>query len=127
MAAFRQVAEELAAKKRKDSEKEQERRKSLWQGDVSFSTFSFEPDDQMSVLGATPPMPNMMSPSRPLSTVSLSGIDSKDSRWIEEFGDELTMSIAVRSWEEAVAQVEKGESLTNFADLRTQTSARSHR
>ncbi len=34
LGAFRQVAEELAAKKRKENEKEQERRKSMWTGDV---------------------------------------------------------------------------------------------
>jgi hypothetical protein len=34
LAAFRKVAEDLAAKKRKASEKEQERRKSMWTGDV---------------------------------------------------------------------------------------------
>ena len=35
LGAFRKVAEDLAAKKRKESEKEQERRKSMWAGDVS--------------------------------------------------------------------------------------------
>jgi len=36
LGAFRKVAEDLAAKKRKESEKEQERRKSMWAGDVSW-------------------------------------------------------------------------------------------
>jgi hypothetical protein len=110
LAAFRQVAEELAAKKRKDSEKEQERRKSMWQGDVRVESRVDASDVKMTALGATPPLPNSMNPGRPLSTVSLSGIESKDSRWIEEFGDDLTMAIAVRSWDEAVDLVEKGES-----------------
>lgn len=35
LGAFRKVAEDLAVKKRKESEKEQERRKSMWAGDVS--------------------------------------------------------------------------------------------
>lgn len=35
LAAFRQVSQELGEKKRKDSEKEQQRRKTMWQGDVS--------------------------------------------------------------------------------------------
>jgi hypothetical protein len=35
LGAFRKVAEDLAAKKRKESEREQERRKSMWAGDVS--------------------------------------------------------------------------------------------
>ena len=34
--------------------------------------------------------------------------DSKDLRWIDEFGDDLTMAIATRDWEGAVKQVEKG-------------------
>lgn len=38
LAAFRQVSQELGEKKRKESEKEQERRKSMWHGDVSEST-----------------------------------------------------------------------------------------
>ena len=37
LGAFRKVAEDLAAKKRKESEREQERRKSMWTGDVSGS------------------------------------------------------------------------------------------
>ena len=39
LAQFRQVAEELAAKKRKEREGEHERRKTLWVGDVSFRSF----------------------------------------------------------------------------------------
>lgn len=35
LAAFRQVSQELGEKKRKESEREQERRKSMWTGDVS--------------------------------------------------------------------------------------------
>jgi len=34
LGAFRQVSQELGEKKRKESEKEQQRRKSMWQGDV---------------------------------------------------------------------------------------------
>lgn len=34
LAAFRHVASELSNKKRKDNEKEQEKRKSMWSGDV---------------------------------------------------------------------------------------------
>ena len=34
LAAFRQVSQELGEKKRKESEKEQQRRKSMWHGDV---------------------------------------------------------------------------------------------
>lgn len=34
LAAFRQVSQELGEKKRKDNEKEQERRKTMWLGEV---------------------------------------------------------------------------------------------
>lgn len=46
--AFRGVADELSQKKRKESEQEQERRKSVWAGDVSFESDYFrgtEPGD----------------------------------------------------------------------------------
>ena len=33
--------------------------------------------------------------------------DSKDLRWIEDFGDELTMAIAMRDWEAAVGLIER--------------------
>lgn len=36
LAAFRQVSQELGEKKRRESEKEQVRRKTMWLGDVSF-------------------------------------------------------------------------------------------
>lgn len=36
--------------------------------------------------------------------------DSKDLRWIDEYGDELTMAIAIRDWEGSVKLVEKGDS-----------------
>jgi hypothetical protein len=35
--------------------------------------------------------------------------ESKDLRWIEDFGDELTMAIAMRDWDAAVSLVEKCE------------------
>jgi YesN/AraC family two-component response regulator len=38
LGAFRQVSQELGEKKRKESEKEQQRRKSMWHGDVSIET-----------------------------------------------------------------------------------------
>lgn len=33
--------------------------------------------------------------------------DSKDLRWIDDFGDELTMAVAMRDWEAAVGLVER--------------------
>jgi hypothetical protein len=64
-------------------------------------------DSQMN--GAGPSQPGLMSPGRPLSAIGLSMADSKDLRWLDEFGDELTMAIATRDWDEAVKQVQKGE------------------
>ena len=40
LAAFRQVSQELGEKKRKESEKEQVRRKTMWLGDVSKTSMS---------------------------------------------------------------------------------------
>lgn len=59
----------------------------------------------------TPAVPGLLSPGRPLSTIGLSVADSKDLRWIDEFGDDLTMSIATRDWEESVKILEKGQDL----------------
>ncbi|KAK6906113.1 hypothetical protein I203_100096 [Kwoniella mangroviensis CBS 8507] len=100
LAAFRQVSQELGEKKRKESEKEQERRKSMWHGEKPGGPSS-----------STPALPGLMSPGRPLSTTGMSMADSKDLRWIDEYGDELTMAIARRDWEEAVKLVERGRDL----------------
>jgi hypothetical protein len=58
-----------------------------------------------------PASPNagLLSPGRPLSMIGISMADNKDLRWIDEYGDELTMAIATRDWDEAVKLVEKGE------------------
>ncbi|WWC91120.1 uncharacterized protein L201_006061 [Kwoniella dendrophila CBS 6074] len=100
LAAFRQVSQELGEKKRKESEKEQERRKSMWHGDKPGGPSN-----------SAPALPGMMSPGRPLSMIGMSMADSKDLRWIDEYGDELTMAIARRDWEESVRLVERGQDL----------------
>jgi hypothetical protein len=43
---------------------------------------------------------------RPLSTIGVSMADNKDLRWIDEYGDDLTMAIATRDWDEAVKLME---------------------
>lgn len=43
-----------------------------------------------------------------MSIVGTSLADSKDLRWIDEFGDDLTMAIAMRDWDEALKLVERG-------------------
>ena len=47
LSQFRQVAEELAAKKRKEREGEHERRKTLWVGDVSVDFITTIPSSLM--------------------------------------------------------------------------------
>lgn len=54
-------------------------------------------------------MPGLLSPGRP-ATMVMTISDSKDLRWIDDFGDELTMAIAMRDWEAAVSLVERCES-----------------
>ncbi|ODN73316.1 hypothetical protein L202_07862 [Cryptococcus amylolentus CBS 6039] len=96
LSAFKQISRELNEKKRKDNEKEQERRKTMWLGGNDKG------GDSLSVMGT---------PGRALSTIGLSMTDSKDLRWIDEFGDDLTMAVATRDWEKALALVEKGQAL----------------
>lgn len=96
LGAFRQVSQELSEKKRKESEKEQERRKTMWLGEG----------------GATNrPASGILSASRPLSTIGISLADTKDLRWIDEYGDELTMAIATRDWDESLKLILKGQDL----------------
>lgn len=41
----------------------------------------------------------------------------KTLRWIDDFGDELAVAIAVRNWDESVGLVEKGESSSSPPSL----------
>ncbi|KZT22685.1 hypothetical protein NEOLEDRAFT_638705 [Neolentinus lepideus HHB14362 ss-1] len=107
---FRQAAEELQAKKRKEREGEHERRKSLWAGG----------DEQM-ILDKIPPMPDWMSD---LAQAAGMGIGpsakekvEKDARWMGEFTDELTVAIALREWDRAVELVEQGEASLSTTPL----------
>ncbi|KAK4683859.1 exocyst complex component 8, partial [Tremellales sp. Uapishka_1] len=112
LGAFRQVSQELGEKKRKDSEKEQERRKSMWQGETSRR------------VSRAPSFPALLTPGRPISMIGTSMADTKDLRWIDEFGDDLTMAIATRDWDEAVKLVEKGKDL--LKTVSSNPSALSH-
>lgn len=96
---FRQVAEELAAKKRKEREGEHERRKSMWTGGAS-----------------TPAVPDWMADltMKGLSDGNGGGSDAKakaerDSRWLNEWADDLTVAVALREWDKAVELVERGQ------------------
>ncbi|KAG2155748.1 Cullin repeat-like-containing domain protein [Suillus clintonianus] len=99
---FRQVAEELAIRKRKEREGEHERRKSMW---TSGDRASMNPDTM-------PPLPDWMA-----ELARKAGVDGdtsardkseSDARFISDFSDDLTVAIALRSWERAVELVEDG-------------------
>ncbi|TBU58130.1 hypothetical protein BD310DRAFT_927740 [Dichomitus squalens] len=107
LSQFRHVAEELAAKKRKEREGEHQRRKSLWVGGDRGSLFV--PDS----MPGMPPIPEWM------ADLATKGADmgssakeksERDARWIGDWSDELTVAIALREWEKAVKLVEEGES-----------------
>ncbi|TXT09072.1 hypothetical protein VHUM_02546 [Vanrija humicola] len=95
--AFRSVAQELAEKRRKESEAEQERRRTMYQGEQ----------------GAAARMTRMslFMEARPLSTIGTSLTDTKDLLWIDEFADDFTMAIATRDWDEGVNLAERGHGL----------------
>ncbi|KAI0275476.1 hypothetical protein BC834DRAFT_51840 [Gloeopeniophorella convolvens] len=101
LSQFRQVAEELAAKKRKEREGEHERRKSLWAG-----------GDRGSVAwGEMPPVPDWMSDLAQKAGMSDDAKEKaeRDARWVGDFADELNVAIALREWDKAVALVEQGQ------------------
>ncbi|EMD31124.1 hypothetical protein CERSUDRAFT_109603 [Gelatoporia subvermispora B] len=104
---FRHVAEELAAKKRKEREGEHQRRKSMWLGGGG---------DRTSAIFGTgaEPMPALPPWMAELASKSDMGPNAKekaerDARWTSDFSDDLTVAIALREWDDAVALVEKGE------------------
>ncbi|KXN90085.1 Exocyst complex component EXO84 [Leucoagaricus sp. SymC.cos] len=114
LAQFRQVADELAAKKRKEREGEHERRKSMWQG-----------GDRSSV---APPMPEWMADlaRKGGDFLNLTEDDDakakaeRDARWVGEWSDDLTVAIALREWTKAVDLVEKGQArLSTIPALQT--------
>ncbi|KZT54134.1 hypothetical protein CALCODRAFT_485813 [Calocera cornea HHB12733] len=81
LAAFRQVAEDLQSKKRREREGEQERRR-------------------MTVADAVP-----------ANSRAGNEKNEKDANAVTEFSDELTVAIALRDWDLSVELVEKGKSL----------------
>ena len=64
---------------------------------------------------------------RPMSIIGTSLADSKDLRWIDEYGDDLTMAIAMRDWDESLKLVERGQAhdlRSVSADGQAMTSSR---
>jgi hypothetical protein len=53
--------------------------------------------------GDAPPIPSLP------SGHSATDAQAVEPAWVDSFEDELTMAIATKSWEEAVAQVDKGK------------------
>ncbi|KAH9884631.1 hypothetical protein C8Q73DRAFT_660739 [Cubamyces lactineus] len=104
LSQFRHVAEELAAKKRKEREGEHQRRKSMWMGgDRGSLAFTGE---------GVPPLPDWMADlANKAGDMGASAKEKaeRDARWIGDWSDELTVSIALREWDRAVALVEEGE------------------
>lgn len=100
LSQLRQVAEELATKKRKEREGEHERRKSLWNGGdrTSFAIDGPPPPDWMADLAMKAGMSDLAKDKA-----------ERDIRWVGEFADELTVAIALREWDRAVELVEQGE------------------
>lgn len=100
---FRHVAEELAAKRRKEREGEHQRRKSLWVGG-DRSSQAFPPD--------VPPLPDFLADMAGKSEMGSSAKEKaeRDARWLSDFCDDLTVAIALRKWDHAVALVEQGDS-----------------
>ncbi|GBE77202.1 Exocyst complex component EXO84 [Sparassis crispa] len=96
---FRQVAEELSAKRRKEREGEHLRRKSLWGGDRNSVAFDAAP--------SPPPWMAEMMAQEMGSTAKEKA--ERDARWISDFSDDLTVAISLREWDQAVSLVEQGE------------------
>jgi hypothetical protein len=120
LATFRSVAEDLAAKRRKEREGEHERRKSLWvSGDVWLRLHSRPFASLTKLQGGShsfeklPSMPDWMADLVQKSGVGPSAQDKAegDARWAGDFADRLTVAIALREWEQAVSLVEEGKTL----------------
>lgn len=97
LSQFRHVAEELAAKRRKEREGEHERRKTLWAGEGGDLRDNNTPDWMRDL-------------------ADRGGEDSggkakadRDARWVGEFTDEMTVAIALRRWDAAVDLFEQGK------------------
>ncbi|KAG6899822.1 hypothetical protein C0993_006523 [Termitomyces sp. T159_Od127] len=104
LSQLRHVAEELAAKKRKEREGEHERRKSIWQaGDGDRSSRANVPEWMADIAARDGEIPGIELESGAKEKAE------RDSRWAAEWADDLTVSIALRKWEKAVTLVEEGK------------------
>jgi hypothetical protein len=106
--AFRQVADELREKKREQSEKEQERRKSMWTGEVRSMRVSVIFADVAQAMPRNAPAPRV--PRIPAALAAADGMPT-DSSSIDSFEDDLAMAIALKDWNQSVELVIRGEQL----------------
>ncbi|RXW22676.1 hypothetical protein EST38_g3181 [Candolleomyces aberdarensis] len=101
---FRQVAEELQQKRRKEREGEHERRKSIWANGSGGGRNS-----------PVPPMPEWMSDlAKKGGDIPSIANDAKekaerDTRFVGDWSDNLTVSIALKEWDKATDLVEEGQ------------------
>lgn len=114
--AFRRVAEELANKRRKESQAEAEARKrdsvaahlSPDGARSSSSTASSRPGGSSKTMAELLASPD----GGGVAAVASNSADKKDpSRWLNDFADELAVTIALREWGDAVSLVEKGHTV----------------
>ena len=105
---FRQVAEELAARRRKEREGENERRKSIWTGSAPKNS---GPDEPMPNL--PPWLADMAQANGAVVGDSRGAPDrarsDEDVRWMDDFCDKLTVAVAMREWDEAARLVDEGK------------------
>ncbi|PPQ79863.1 LOW QUALITY PROTEIN: hypothetical protein CVT25_002919 [Psilocybe cyanescens] len=122
LSQFRQVAEELSQKRRKEREGEHERRKSLWQGAGGGGGCQLSPSDNGNRLirmlqrnSPAPPVPDWMAElAKKGGDIPGIATDAKekaerDARWVGEWSDDLTVAIALKEWSKAVDLVEQGQ------------------
>ena len=126
LVSFRKVAEELAARKRREIEKEQDKRRTLWQGGESFSAQGGSVPGLPGVPGGGPRSGRMSSSASAMDTgvdvglsraSSLDGTRGKETRFVEEWTDEVTVTLALKNWEEAVELIEEGVCKTRIVCL----------
>lgn len=102
--AFRRVAEELANRRRKESRQEAESRiKDLHRGSISNGTSQMEGNMAQLLADAE-------GKSGTDSSNDASGLKGKDSfKWLSDLSDQVSVSIAMRQWNEAVTLLERGQ------------------
>ncbi|TFK26648.1 hypothetical protein FA15DRAFT_667119 [Coprinopsis marcescibilis] len=105
LALFRQVAEELSSKRRKEREGEHERRKSMWQqsggGGGRNSPAPPLPEWMVDLAKKGGDIPNVAADAKEKA--------ERDARWVGDWSDDLTVSIALKEWNKAVGLVETAQ------------------